>query len=115
MRACANLVALFEASLRLLHPVMPFITDEIWHAIYDGKPPLKSMALAAYPQADEMQIDMAAETEMAILQDLIVSVRNLRAELKVETKAKVPIQVFVPEAEIRKLIEEQSRRGGAAG
>ncbi len=51
--ACANLVTLFEASLRLLHPVMPFITEEIWHAIYDGKPPLKSIALAAYPQADE--------------------------------------------------------------
>ncbi len=55
--ACGNLVALFEASLRLLHPVMPFITDEIWHAIYDGKPPQKSLALAAYPQADEKQID----------------------------------------------------------
>ena len=50
--ACGNLVALFEASLRLLHPVMPFITEEIWHAIYDGKPPLKSIALAAFPQAD---------------------------------------------------------------
>src|SRR5437764_1011312 len=35
---CANLVALFESSLRLLHPVMPFINVEIWHAIYDGKP-----------------------------------------------------------------------------
>ena len=77
---------LFEASLRLLHPVMPFITEEIWHAMYDGKPPLKSIALAAYPQANEKQIDLAAETEMAILQDLIVSIRNLRAELKVEPK-----------------------------
>src|SRR6185437_7659796 len=103
---CANLVALFEASLRLLHPVMPFITDEIWHAIYDGKPPQKSLALAAYPQADDKQIDKAAETEMAILQDLIVSVRNLRAELKVETRAKVPVEVFAQEAEIRKLIEQ---------
>ena len=54
--ACANLVNLFEASLRLLHPVMPFITEEIWQAMYDGKPPLKSIALAAYPQADEKQI-----------------------------------------------------------
>jgi valyl-tRNA synthetase len=96
--ACANLVTLFEASLRLLHPVMPFITDEIWHAIYDGKPPKKSIALASYPETDEMQIDIAAETQMAILQDLIVSVRNLRAELKVETKAKVHIELFVHDA-----------------
>jgi len=104
--ACGNLMALFEASLRLLHPVMPFITDEIWHAIYDGKPPQKSLALAAYPQADEKQIDQNAETPMAILQDLIVSVRNLRAELKVEAKVKVPIEVFALQPEIRTLIEE---------
>jgi len=104
--ACANLVILFEASLRLLHPVMPFITDELWHAIYDCKPPQKSLALAAYPQADEKQIDKAAETQMAILQDLIISVRNLRAELKVESKLKTPIEVFAGEPEIRALIEQ---------
>lgn len=104
--ACANLVSLFEASLRLLHPVMPFITEEIWHAIYDGAPPLKSIALAAYPAADEKQIDLSAETEMAILQDLIVSVRNLRAELKVEPKVKVPIEVFAHEPEIRAMLEK---------
>ena len=85
---------------------MPFITEEIWQAIYDGKPPLKSIALAAYPQADEKQFDLAAETKMAILQDLIVSVRNLRAELKVEQKQKVPIQVYTQEAKIRALLEE---------
>jgi valyl-tRNA synthetase len=104
--ACANLVNLFEASLRLLHPVMPFITEEIWHAMYDGKPPLKSIALAAYPAADEKQIDLAVETEMAILQDLIVSVRNLRAELKVEPKVKVPIEVYAQEPEIRAMLEK---------
>ena len=104
--ACANLVALFEASLRLLHPVMPFITDEIWHAIYDGKPPQKSLALATYPQPDDNQIDKAAETQMAILQDLIVSIRNLRAALQVEPKAKVPVEVFTEEQEIRILIEQ---------
>jgi valyl-tRNA synthetase len=107
--ACANLVNLFDASLRLLHPVMPFITEEIWQAMYEGKPPLKSIALAAYPQADEKQFDPAAETGMAILQDLIVSVRNLRAELKIEPKAKVPIELFAPEPEMRNLIEHNRR------
>ena len=104
-QACANLVALFDASLRMLHPVMPFITEEIWQAIYEGEPPLKSIALASYPQADEKQFDLSAETEMAILQDLIVSIRNLRAELKIEQKVKVPIDVFAHEPEIRKMIE----------
>jgi len=104
--ACANLVSLFDASLRLLHPVMPFITEEIWQAVYDSKPPVKSIALAAYPQAEDQQIDLAAETEMAVLQDLIVSVRNLRAELKVEPKVKVPIEVFAHEPDIRRMIEQ---------
>src|SRR6202030_3470553 len=104
--ACANLVNLFDASLRLLHPVMPFITEEIWQAMYEGKAPFQSISLAAFPQADEQQFDLAAETEMAILQDLIVSVRNLRAELKVEPKVKVPIELFAQEPEIRKMIEQ---------
>ncbi|PYX35263.1 MAG: valine--tRNA ligase [Acidobacteria bacterium] len=104
--ACGNLVSLFEAALRLLHPVMPFITEEIWQAVYDGKPPQKSIALAAYPQTNEKQIDLLAETHMAVLQDLIANVRNLRKELKLETKAKVPIQVYAQEPEIRKLIEK---------
>jgi valyl-tRNA synthetase len=104
--ACMNLVNLFDGALRLLHPVMPFITEEIWQAIYDGKPPQKSIALAAYPAADDGQIDLAAETQMAVLQDLIVNVRNLRAELKVEPKEKVPIEIFVHEPEIRAMIEQ---------
>jgi valyl-tRNA synthetase len=85
---------------------MPFITEEIWHAVYDGKPPLKSIALAAYPQADETQFDLAAETSMAIVQDMIVSVRNLRAELKVEQRQKVPIQVYTQDAEIKSLLDQ---------
>jgi valyl-tRNA synthetase len=104
--ACGNLVDLFDASLRLLHPVMPFITEEIWQAMYEGRPPLKSIALAAYPQADQKQFDLKAETEMAILQDLIVNVRNVRAELKVEPKVKVPIEVFAHEPGIRSMIEQ---------
>ncbi len=107
--ACSNLVNLFDASLRLLHPVMPFITEEIWQAMHDGKPALKSIALAPYPQAYESQVDLAAETEMAILQDLIVGVRNERAQLKVETKAKVPLHVYTPEPEIQGLIQKNQR------
>ncbi|MFZ0734401.1 MAG: valine--tRNA ligase [Candidatus Sulfotelmatobacter sp.] len=104
--ACNNLVNLFDAALRLLHPVMPFITEEIWQAMYEGKPAIKSIALAQYPQADQQQYDLAAETEMAILQDLIVNIRNLRAELKVEPKVKIAIEVFAHEPEIKRLIEE---------
>jgi valyl-tRNA synthetase len=103
--ACRNLVVLFEGALRLLSPFMPFITEEIWQAIYDGRPALKSIALARYPVPSPAQINIAAETEMAVLQDLIVSVRNLRAELKVEQKQRVPVEIHA-DGEIRILIEQ---------
>ena len=102
--AFGNLISIFEGALRLLSPFMPFITEELWHAVYDGEPPAKSIALSRYPLADEAQINADAETEMAILQDLIVSVRNIRAELKVEQKAKLPVEIFAEPA-IRSLIE----------
>jgi valyl-tRNA synthetase len=104
--ACANLVNLYDSALRLLHPIMPFITEEIWQALYDGVPPLKSIALASFPQANHDQIDLNSETEMAILQDLIVSIRNLRAELKVEQKLRIPVQMFAEDAAVRSLIEK---------
>ncbi len=44
--AYANLISIFEGALRMLSPFMPFITEELWHAVYDGKPPAKSIALA---------------------------------------------------------------------
>ena len=100
----SNTVRIFEGALRMLAPFMPFITEEIWHAVYDGKPPLKSIALAAYPETDPTQLDGDAERDMGILQDLIVSVRNVRAELKVGQKETLPIEVFAG-AEVRGLIE----------
>ena len=106
LTACANLVNLYDSALRLLHPIMPFITEEIWQALYDGAPPMKSIALAAFPQSNDSQVDLAAETDMAILQDLIVSIRNLRAELKVEQKLRVPVQVFAEDVAVRSLIEQ---------
>jgi valyl-tRNA synthetase len=102
--AFANMVRVFEGALRMLAPFMPFITEEIWNAVYDGAPPLKSIALAAYPETDATQLNAEAEREMAVLQDLIVSVRNVRAELKVAQKEMLPIEVSANN-DIRALIE----------
>jgi valyl-tRNA synthetase len=83
---------LFEESLRLLAPFMPFLTEELWHALYDGNPPLKSIALAPYPQG-EIGFDDAIESEMETLQSLIVAVRGARKDLDVPEREHVPIQV----------------------
>jgi len=92
--ALNTLVAVFEASLRLLSPFMPFITEEIWHAVYDENPPAKSIALTAYPKAAET-IDNDALLGMSLLQSLIVEVRALRKEIGVEEKASTPVEVRI--------------------
>ena len=88
------LLHVFEGALRLLSPLMPFITEEIWHAIYDGQPPLKSVALAPYPRARAEFFDLAAEEEMRVLQELIENIRNLRAGAGVENREQVPVEIF---------------------
>ncbi len=100
-----RIFAVFEAALRLLSPFMPFLTEELWHALYDGRPPQKSIALVAFPQSDPAQVDLEAEAEMAVLQDLVVTVRAIRADLKVEPRATVPLEVFA-EADVRRLLQE---------
>jgi valyl-tRNA synthetase len=96
--ALATLVSVFEAALRLLSPFMPFITEEIWHALYDGNPPAKSIALTRYPQAGGEQADDAALAEMALVQSLIVEVRALRKEIGVEEKAVTPLEIRIGDA-----------------
>jgi valyl-tRNA synthetase len=91
--ALTTLVSVFEASLRLLSPVMPFISEELWHAVYDGDPPAKSVALSCYPQPDRAGLDEAALEAMTLLQGLIVEVRALRKEIGVEERASVPIEL----------------------
>ena len=90
----ASLVAVFEASLRLLSPFMPFITEEIWHALYNDAPPAKSIALTRYPQATDFPAaDPIAASAMKIMQDLITTVRALRKELSVPEKESAPIHL----------------------
>jgi valyl-tRNA synthetase len=101
-----NLVLVFEASLRMLSPFMPFITEEIWHAVYDGKPPRKSIALARFPRSGQNpELNAPVIEGMELLQSLIVEIRALRKEVGVEEKASVPIEVRA-DGDLRKLAEE---------
>jgi valyl-tRNA synthetase len=106
--ALNTLVSVFEVSLRLLSPFTPFLTEELWHAVYDGNPPAKSIALASFPGPREISPEMlAAITKMENLQNLIVEVRALRKEIGVEEKAAVPIELRT-DASLRKIAEENS-------
>ncbi|MFC6645728.1 valine--tRNA ligase [Granulicella cerasi] len=91
------LVTAFEAALRLLSPFMPFITEELFHALYASiglEVPAKSIALTRYPQAKDFPFDAEANDAMTTLQELIVTVRGLRKELGVPEKEAAPIEVF---------------------
>ena len=92
--ALTTLVSVFESALRLLSPFMPFITEEIWQAIYDGNPPTKSIALTRYPQAHADAVDKNALVKMHKLQSLISGVRTRRKELNVPEKIAVPVKVL---------------------
>jgi valyl-tRNA synthetase len=82
-----NLLAAFERTLRLLHPLMPFITEELWQRLtvhVAGRP--RSLALAAYPQYDVHLSDMRAEREVEVLKSIIGAARDLRAQMKLDPR-----------------------------
>jgi valyl-tRNA synthetase len=87
----AALTSTFEAALRLLSPFMPFLTEEIWHALYAGAPPVKSIALTRYPQASDFPSSELTLAAMATMQELITAIRTLRKELNVPEKEATPI------------------------
>lgn len=93
--ALTTLMQVFEASLRLLSPFMPFLTEEIWHVIYDDAPPERSIALTAFPTKQDGQEAPQVFAEMTLLQSLITEVRALRKEAGVEEKAVVPIELRI--------------------
>jgi valyl-tRNA synthetase len=90
--ALTTLLQTFDVALRLLSPFMPFITEELWHALYEDEPPAKSIALTRFPRG-EAHADDAAERDFALLQELIVAVRAVRKDLGVEEKLAVPIRI----------------------
>ena len=114
--ALTLLLQTFESALRMLSPFMPFLTEELWHALYNGNPPAQSIALTRYPQG-AAHSDDPAESDFALLQELIVSVRALRKDLGVEEKAAVPIFIKplapgLPFADNLEIIQRLARVSG---
>jgi valyl-tRNA synthetase len=87
------LVSVFEKALRLLSPFMPFLTEELWQAVYEGNPPVRSIALSKFPRAAASVFKTPDHIEMEMAQRFIAAVRASRKELGVEEKAVVPIEV----------------------
>ena len=102
--ARSRVITVLEQALRLLHPFMPFITEELWqrlpgvgadllHTAYRAADVTPTIMLTAYPQANEGMIDEQAESEMRAIIELISRVRNIRTELNVKPSEEVRLVI----------------------
>jgi valyl-tRNA synthetase len=102
--AWRNLFAAFEVALRLLHPFMPFLTEELWHQ-FPQRTGAKSIALERFPEVRESWRNNAALEEFGLLQEIITAVRNIRAEMKLDPKKKVAAELSVADRATRTSVE----------
>ncbi|MCX6639447.1 MAG: valine--tRNA ligase [bacterium] len=98
---------IYETALRALHPFMPFITEELWQQIatieglgLDLQNP-RSIMLQSYPKAQTAWIDSAIEQKMTLIQEVIQSVRNIRAEMGVPPRAQAQLLIVGPESNLK--------------
>jgi valyl-tRNA synthetase len=109
------LFTVLEQALRLLHPFMPYITEELWqrlpgaderllHPAYVGASP--TIMLATYPESDARLIDERADAEMQAIIDLISRVRNIRSEMNIKPGERIPVRVGVSDANLRKVFSD---------
>jgi valyl-tRNA synthetase len=106
--AWKNLFAAFDAALRLLHPFMPFLTEELWHQL-PQKPGARSIALDRFPEARGDWKNGKALSDAALIQEVVTALRTIRAELKLDPKKKVVAEFSSGEAPAGDLV--QANRG----
>ncbi|WP_410104419.1 valine--tRNA ligase [Sutterella wadsworthensis] len=99
-----TLVTVLEAVLRLAHPIIPFITEELWQKVSVTAGVRKAdedafLMLQTYPAFDEAKVDADAVARMTTIQAQIDSIRNLRSEMKLPPSQKMPLLISGPEAE----------------
>ncbi|MHB8653096.1 MAG: valine--tRNA ligase [Terriglobia bacterium] len=96
-----NLTRVLEAALHLLHPFMPFITEELWHEI-TRRPREESISLAAFDLVSDRVADPISEKQFQTIQELIVAVRNAKAELSLQ-KQRPSVQIACEDLRVLEL------------
>jgi valyl-tRNA synthetase len=108
--ARTRIITILEQALRLLHPFMPFLTEELWQMLPGTNGNLhhtayrqaeKTVMLADFPHGDAEQVDQRAEAEMQVVIELISKVRNIRAEMNIKPSERITILVASPDLEVR--------------
>ncbi|SMB92614.1 valyl-tRNA synthetase [Thermanaeromonas toyohensis ToBE] len=97
------LLEVLETFLKLLHPFMPFITEEIWHYLPGER---SSIMISPWPKAQAQAIDPEAEEAMSLITEVIRAIRNLRSEMRVTPGRKVRVILVAAGEKIRQVLEE---------
>jgi valyl-tRNA synthetase len=104
------LLDVMQTGMRLLHPIMPFISEEIWQEIKHIFPmPEAALIIAGFPQADESLIDPAIDDDMRLMQESITAIRNLRKQLNLPPSTSVSIVVRTATSRQNTLFEDYSQ------
>jgi valyl-tRNA synthetase len=103
LAAQQTLLEVLKRSLLLLHPFMPFLTEEIWQTlIADGG----SIMVSAFPAPDEAAADPEAEREMGLVMEVVTRIRNIRGEMNVAPSLKLKATLTVPDAAVEATLEK---------
>jgi valyl-tRNA synthetase len=108
------LVHVLETALRLLHPIMPFITEEIWQLIPEGvrrkasEGKTESIMVAPFPVADDALINAGIEQDMQMVMDLILAIRNIRGEMNIAPSMQITVVVKVENKELGEHLEKSA-------
>ena len=106
--AWKNLFAAFDAALRLLHPFMPFLTEELWHQL-PQKNGAKSVALDQFPEAEPRWKNSRSVDEVVLIQEVVTRLRAMRAERKLDAKRRLPAELSTGNPALRKLLEDNAQ------
>ena len=104
--ARATLLAALKATLKLLHPIIPFVTEEIWLKLPGAS---GTIMRSDYPRPDPSLADPQAEAEMKIIQETIVGIRNIRGEFNLPPTKPVSAVIFAPDEAAVRLMEDHSQ------
>ena len=93
-------IRLYENILKFLHPVMPFITEEIWHLLDDNRTDNESISLQVMPEFDDVLIDSKLKDDFIFLQSMVEEIRKLRANVNIPPKQKVSVSISCKDKEV---------------
>ncbi len=105
IRAASMLVYILDGTMRLLHPFMPFITEEIWQRLPVDREK-ESIMISDYPVYDKNRIDERSEVEVELLKDIIYNIRNIRGEMHVPPEIKADVLIKAMEDEVINVVNE---------